>query len=413
MKIDTTRTGGSATLDLAGRLDREWAEHLSDTVAGLLQEGVRSLDLDFAGVTYVSSAATTILAGWRQELAALRGEVKLRSVTPAVREVFAAAGWDSGLDSIRSSGALASDLRRSSWHTRADFAKSGQYELSSGTPTGALTCRLYGDPGRLARAPIGPDACRPADFPEGVFGLGLGAIGPSYADCHERFGELIAVAGCVGYFPTDGARMPDYLVGGGGLTSRAMLASGLVCEGGFAQLMRFSTQPEAEAVAVSELAAVALEATGGGATGVVIAGETAGLSGARLRRSPATGTGPVPFELPAVREWLSFAPERIHTMTTTLIVGVVARAPERPLADHLRPLGGTPGLHGHFHAMVFSYHPLPQRTVELPALVRGLFGSHRLLDVLHLLWDDRGDTGVSESALVRGVGWFSPITRFG
>jgi hypothetical protein len=112
-----------------------------------------------------------------------------------------------------------------------------------------------------------------------------------------------------------------------------------------------------------------------------------------------------------VREWLSFAPERIYPMTTTLIAGVVARAPAGPIAAHLRPHGPTERLSGHFHAAVFSYHPLPQRTVELDALVKGLFTNHQLRDVLHLLWDDRVDSGVGESALVRGVGWIAPITQ--
>ena len=411
MKIDTIRAEGSATLHLEGRLDREWAEHLSDTLAGLLQEGIRSLTINFSGVTYVSTAASTVLARWRQELALLRGEVRLRSLAPELHEVFSAAGWDSGFDVTRGSGGLAADIRRSSWHARADFAKSGSYELSSGSPAAALTCRLYGDPDRLSLASFGPDDCGPAEFPEGAFGIGLGAIGASYAECHERFGELVAVAGHIAYFPTDGARMADYLVGGAGLTSRAVLASGLTCEGGFAQLMRFSTQPGAEAIPLSELATVALDAAGGRMAGLVIAGEAAGLCGARLRQSP--GTAPVRFEIPAVRDWLSFAPERTCAMTTCLIAGVVARAPEGPIAAHLRPLGGAPGLHAHFHAMVFSYHPLPQRTVELPALVGGFFANHQLRDVLHLLWDERSASGVAESALVRGVGWLSPITRFG
>ena len=119
------------------------------------------------------------------------------------------------------------------------------------------------------------------------------------------------------------------------------------------------------------------------------------------------------FEVPAVREWLSFAPERTHAMTTTVIAGVVARAPEGPLAAYLRPLGGIRGLFGHLHAMVFSYHPVPQRTVELPVLLRGLFASHQLRDVLHLIWDDRGEAGVGESALLRGVAWVGPIARVG
>jgi hypothetical protein len=119
------------------------------------------------------------------------------------------------------------------------------------------------------------------------------------------------------------------------------------------------------------------------------------------------------FEIPAVRDWLSFAPERTHVMTTTLIAGVVSSSAKGPAAAHLRPHGPTERLFGHFHAAVFSYHPLPQRTVELDDLVRNLFDSQQLLDVLHLLWDDRAEGAVPESALVRGVGWIAPITHFG
>jgi anti-anti-sigma factor len=411
MKIDAARDGGSALVQLEGRLDREWAQRLSDTLEDLLHDGVRSLRIDFAGVTYVSSAATKVLARWHQELAVLRGEVQLRSLPPAVREVFTAAGWDSEFTAPGASGAALVDLRQSSWHTRADFAASGQYDLSSIAPASTLTCHLHGDPGQLTRGPAGQGDCSIAALPDGVFGLGLGAIGGSYEDCHDRLGELIAVAGCIAYFPSDGARMADYLVGAGRVAPRAVLASGLTCEGGFSQMVRFSTKPEAEAVPLSELATIALDAAGRRVAGLVIAGETAGLCGARLRRSPAHGAAPVRFEVPEVREWLSFAPERTWSLTTTLIVGVVARAPTGPIAAHLRPLGGPGQLYGHLHAAVFSYHPLPQRTVELATLVSGLFANHQLRDVLHLVWDDRGDTGVGDSELVRGVAWVAPITQ--
>jgi anti-anti-sigma factor len=407
MRIDAARDGGSAHLQLEGRLDREWAEHLSHAVEDLLQDGVRSLHLDFSKVTYVSTAATKVLSHWQQEMAVLRGEVLLTSVSPAVREAFAIAGWD-GLD--RSDGGALVDLRRSYWHSRADFAASGQYELSSCSPDGALTCHLHGDPGWLLEAPLGAGDCTTVAFPDQAFGLGLGAIGASYEECHAGLGELIAVAGCVAHFPSDGARMADYLVGGEPVAPRAVLASGLSCEGEFSQLMRFSTKADADAVPLSELAAVGLEAARGRIAGMVIAAETAGLSGARLRRSPASAA-PVRFEVPALREWLSFAPEPIHALTTTLIAGVVARAPEGPLAQHLRPLGATGRLYGHFHAAVFSYHPLPQRTVELAALARSLFADHQLRDVLHLLWDNRSSGGVGESTLLRGVGWVAPVTQ--
>ena len=408
MKIDAARDGGAAVLRLGGRLDREAAEHLSNTLEDLLRDGVRSLTIDLGTVTYVSSAATKVLARWQQELAGLRGEVQLTAMPPALRETLAIAGWDS---LVKSPGGAA-DLRLSSWQLQSGSARSGLYQMSSRVPDATLSCHLHGEPNQLTRAPFEPEDCGVVAFPATTFGLGVGAIGGSYEECHERLGELIAVAGCLAYFPSDGARMADYLVGEGPVAPRAVLASGLSCEGEFSKLVRFSTQPEADTVPLSELAAVCLDAAGGKVAGLVIAAETAGLCGARLRRSPAGhGASTVQFEVPAVREWLSFAPERTYAMTTTLIAGVAARGSRGPLGAHLRPLGFMGQLYGHFHAAVFSYQPLPQRTVELGQLLRGLFQNHQLRDVLHLVWDDRGETGVGESALVRGVAWVSPITR--
>jgi anti-anti-sigma factor len=408
MKIDAAREGGAAVLRLAGRLDREWAEHLSNTLEDLLRDGVRSLSLDLSGVTYISSAATRVIARWQQELAMLRGEVRLTALSPAVEDALAVLGWDARTDAA---GRRPTTLQLSSWQLRSDLGTSGQYQMSSAPTEEGLRCRLYGQPRELASSPTGRGGCAVVEFPATAFGLGLGAIGGGYDECRGRVGELLAVGGCVAYFPSDGARLPDYLVADGSAPPRAMLTSGLTCEGGFARLVRFNTQPEASSVPFSELLAVCLEAAGGRAAGLVIAAETAGLCGARLLRSPAEAA--LPFEVPAVRDWLAFAPERTYAMTTALIAGVVARTPRGPLAAHLLPLEFTERLFGHFHAAVFSYHPLPQRTVELAALARGLFAGHELRDVLHLLWDDRGEAGVGESALVRGVGWISPITQIG
>jgi anti-anti-sigma factor len=410
MKIDAIRERGSAVVRLGGRLDREAAEHLSNALEDLLADGVRSLVIDLSTVTYISSAATRVLTRCQQELDGLRGEVKLISLPQPLCETLTIAGWDWRLPSAR--GSNTTELRQSSWQLRSDFATNGDYQTSTSVPDGTLTCRLHGQPDPLTRAPVGPDDCSLVVFPSGTFGLGLGALAGSYEEGQERLGELIGAAGCVAYFPSDGARMPDYLVGDGPAPPRAVLASGLSCEGEFSKLVRFSTKPEADAVPLSELATICLDAAGSKAAGLVIAAETAGLSGARLRRSPAgLITSALRFEVSSVREWLSFAPERTYSTATALIAGVVARSPENPLKAYLRPLGVGGRLWGHLHAAVFSYHPLPQRTVELGALLRELFKSQQLRDVLHLLWDDRADAGVGESELVRGVGWVSPITH--
>lgn len=407
MKIDSERHGGAAQLRLEGRLDREWSERLSDTIEDLLQDGVRSLKLDFAGVSYVSTAATRMLTAWRQELAVLRGQVELLALPPDLHAAFSAAGWGARTEGSRaSSGALG--LRRSSWHAPGALARCGSYEFSESDRTAAMRCHLSPVPG--TKGTLTAADCEVIPFPADSFGLGLGAIGENFEEGRGRIGELVSVAGCVACYPSDGARLPDYLVAEDGVEPRALLAAGLTCRGGFSHLMRFSTQPESEEVPLSELAAVALDAVGGGLAGLVIAGETAGIAGARIRRSPAAGDDPLRFEIPAVRDWLSFAAERTHATTTTLIAGVAARKPKGAIAPLLLPLDGSGDLFGHFHAAVFSYHPLPQRTVELGTLVRGLFANHLLRDVLHLVGDDRGEAGVGETALLRGVCWISPIT---
>jgi anti-sigma B factor antagonist len=407
MRIDAAREGGAATLRLAGRLDREWAEHLSGTMEDLLRTGVRSFSLDLSDVTYISSAATAVLGRWRQELAVLRGDIRVTALSLPVRETLAIAGVDAQTEISRRSNPTSRPA--STWQLRSTFAAAGEYQTSTSKPDGHLVCRLHGHP-RFTGEPVGGQASAVVGLPRGAFGLGVGAIGWSFDECRDRMGELVAIAGCLAHFPSDGARLPDYLVADHGVPS-AVLATGLTCEGEFAKLVRFGPQGDAGAIALSELAAVCLDATGADAVGVVIAAETAGLCGARMLRSPAApGAGGFTLELPGIRDWLSFAPERTHGLTTALIAGVVARTPEGPLAERLLPLEITERLHGHLHAAVFAYHPLPQRTVELDTLVRSVFADHPLRDVLHLLWDDRED-GVGESALVRGVGWVSPITQ--
>jgi hypothetical protein len=140
--------------------------------------------------------------------------------------------------------------------------------------------------------------------------------------------------------------------------------------------------------------------------------EVSGIIGASLRHSPAM----LPREQAGLtdaahlRDLISFTPEPAHQGSTALIVGVAARHPDALLAPYLRPMDASGTLTGHFHAAVFPYTPVPQRTVMLPSLLERLFQESALRDVLHVVHDDRGADGAGQTGLQRGVCWLARVT---
>jgi hypothetical protein len=270
---------------------------------------------------------------------------------------------------------------------------------------------MVGAPARLESRGFSAADCRTIALPDGTLGVGLGAFGHGFADCQARFGEFLATAGAAAYLPTDGTNVPDYLVATGALVPELQVLYALVCEGGFAALVRFETPAGESAVQLEALVDASLETAAHDAAGIVVVAESAGLVGAALRRSPAGTSAATPFAYPEIRDWLSFTPERAYPRSLALVVGVAMRAPHATLAPFVRPLGGPGSPAGHFHAAAFSYRPLPRGPIELTPTVSMLFQAETLQGVLHLLRDDRHVVGAGDSGFVRGACWVGPITE--
>jgi hypothetical protein len=273
-----------------------------------------------------------------------------------------------------------------------------------------VRCRMVGDPAWMKPGELPRSACRVVTFDESTFGLGVGALGDDIDDALPRMGELVGAQGIVAAQPTDGAHVPDYLMGLQGKPATAVLGSGLVLDGPFARTVRFTKLPEHDAVSLSEIANVCCDLAHGAPTAMVMMTEVSGLVGAWLRRSPGGDRPGFTTLVPAVRDWMGLSPERIHEGTAALVVGVVAKEKEAgALAPWLRPLGNRTDCVGHFHASVFSFRPVPLRTVQPQVLVTKYFTQQRARAVLHLLADDRGAIGAGESEFLRGICWTSPV----
>ena len=410
MNIATTQEGPTATVRLTGRLDGEGALQLAETLDRLLRDGRRSVVLDMSAVTYLSSPGTIVLQQAHQDYASARGE--LHVIAPS-REAADALALADLLPKLLLSGPidLPPDVTRDDWRIPAALATRGTYEVSTRDPTAELTCRVHGGLDTSVRTWIDSSDYRSFEFPETTFGLGIGALTPTREQAAVRLGEIVAAAGAVAHLPTSGAQVPDFDVGLGGRAPKVQLVSGLACEGSFSLLKRFSSPAEGEPIPLSELAQVALEGASSETVGVVMVAETTGLVGAWLRRSPGVVLFSMYLDVQGIRDWLGTTPLPAHPGTTALVAGVVSRRPDPLLARHLRPVAPGTDLLGHFHAVAFSYRPVPQRTVGLRTLVTRLFAQQRVRGVLHLFGDDRGAAGAGESGFRRGLCWTGPITR--
>lgn len=419
MNIATTQEGPTAVVRLAGRLDGEGALQIAEALDRLLREGRRSVVLDMGAVTYLSSPGTMVLHRAHQEYASARGELHVISPSREAADALALADLLPKLllappDATEPHGGLTDllpDATRDDWQVPAALATRGTYEVSTRDPTAELTCRVHGGLDTSVRTWVDSSDYRSFEFPETAFGLGIGALTASREEAAVRLGEIVAAAGAVAHLPTTGAQVPDFDVGLGGRAPKVHLVSGLACEGNFSLLKRFSSPAESEPIPLSELARVALEGASSETVGVVMVAETTGLVGAWLRRSPGVVLFSMYLDVLGIREWLGTTPLPAHPGTTALVAGVVSRRPDPLLARHLRPVAAGTDLLGHFHAVVFTYRPVPQRTVVLRTLVTRLFAQQRVRGVLHLFGDDRGAAGAGESGFRRGLCWTGPITR--
>jgi anti-anti-sigma factor len=415
MEISKRQTGDYGEINLQGRLDGYWSDHLARTLEETVRDGVHHIRLDLSAVDYISSLGIGVLMRSHKELSAIGGSLKVFNPSEQVREVITLSGL-AGI--LLSRGTSQFDKRATDAGKTWELPPRGiERQLERGTfeffeqgPATGMECRPFGDPGPLRGCRFGESACRALAIPETGFALGLGALGQRFADCSDRFGEFLAVAGAAAYLPTDGTNVPDYLMLRGDTPPSVQACYGLVCTGQLGRLARFEAKTGGGAMSLSDIVETALAWSSSNGIGMVVAAESVGLIGAALRRSPAANAAPeAPFVHPEIRSWLTFTAERAFPRCVALIAGVAMHDPSAALAPFVRPFGKDASLLGHFHAAAFSYRSLPKGPVRLADVVAALFESQRLQGLLHLLADHREQTGLGESEFMRGACWFAPI----
>jgi anti-anti-sigma factor len=405
MEIRKQRIGDVLELEIQGRLDGYWADHLAQSFDDAIREGARSLKVNLSGVSYLSSAGIRVLVRAHKQLSAIQGSFSITAPSEAVQSILELTGL---MDLLVP--AVTPGLKTSPSGARILEKENIRFEVISITPEARLSCQVIGDPAQLLDERFREGDCRSVAFSKSSFGLGLGAFGTSFADCAGRFGEFLAVGGAVTYLPADGTNVPDYMLAAGNFIPQIEVLYSILCEGDFQRVVHFERKDGGSNAKLGEIVEGCLEIAEAEALGIVMIAESAGLIGTALRRSPALrDSESALFAFPQVRDWLSFAAEPVYTHALTLVVGIAARKAPALLVPLLRPLGQSASA-GHFHAAAFSYRPMKRRELDLQATTVNLFEAEAPQALLHLLHDNREITGAGESQFARGTCWMGPIS---
>lgn len=419
MQITSEDHGDLLELRIAGRLDNEWAGHLTDVIDDAVRRGSHSIVLDLTDVLYVSSAGIGALVRAHKQFQSIRGFFGVGVAPLHVAEVIRLTGLSKMLlcdmEQVRRNiggGGFRSTLQPM-FRVAADAGMT--FELYDVEPGAVMTCEVIGDPGPLAQQSFQSQHCRSVEFPVESLGLGLGAFGRDFGDCADRLGEFLAVGGAVAQQSTSSTGKPDFQREQGELIPGIQVAYGLACRGRWRQHHRFEPAEEDSRIPLSRLVDQCLMLSDSGLAAMTIIAETSGLIGAALHRSPAKVAEGSRLSHPEIRRWLSFSPERSHGHSLAVVVGIASRGDPgagmaADLAPLLRPMSPQSNLYGHFHAAVFSYRPFKKRKLDLGEILGTLFDSEDLRAVMHLLNDDREITGGGESEFLRGACWVSPLT---
>jgi anti-anti-sigma factor len=408
MEITHIPRGEFVEVLASGRLDERWTSHLSKALDEVIREGFHRIHLNLSAVSYLSSAGIQLLIGFHKKLDQIGGSFGVTEPSDMVRKVLDLTRLSPVL--ILDHGAHAPAVKALAPEARRMERPGATFEVFSLAPGAAFQCRAIGNPRLLAGCEYRERHARTIPFTSDMLGLGLGAFGSGFEDCRNRYGEFLAVAGAAAYLPTDGSSVPDYLVSVGRLVPEISILHGLVCQGTFASLARFEASKESRVITLAEVARTALEIADSDAAAIVMVAETAGLVGATLRKSPASGPPAAPelFSHPEIRNWISFTADPAYAGSLCIIVGVAARASMPGLDPLLRPVGTAEWPAGHFHAAVFHYQPVRKGEIQLDATVNALM-PQGLQAMLHLLADHRETAGAGESEWIRGVCWIGPI----
>jgi len=390
-------------LSLDGRIDAYWSAILDEAISNEIRSGHYRISLDLLLVDYLSSAGIRVLVKCYKEMKAINGDFSLINLTPEVKKIIGLVGMDMLI------GKPESDDNDPTTNVKNEITLDNTiYIVENLKPKNRCTINLYGNPGDFY-SDAGDIMLTKKTLARAEYGLGLGAISPDTEDAKNRLGEFIALGEALAYLPSDNSHEPDYTLKSGKLIPEIQCFYGLFFSDAFNNLIHFDQHKINATTNFSDLITALAHITGYKTFAAVIIAETAGLVGVSVSNPPLKNKSKNIFSFPEVKENVHFTVEAEHARQLAVISGIFTTGNNKSLLSFCRPIRQDSEISGHAHAAVFSFHQLKKTEQNLAETIRNCFENEHLIDILHLLNDDREIIGIGESRFLNGMCWVGKV----
>ncbi len=374
-------------LKVEGRIDGNSSADLDRTVRSLIQKGTRQLVFDLRNVTYISSAGLRVFMATYKNLTAGGGEVLLYGLTESCKMVFTMSGFLNYFKVLESLEQLSVDNPNPDGETGLIEERIGDYILSYQQGSGQLA-RFYsiGNVEKLEHAAYSEQDVVAVDPAAICFGAGLAALGESYGEYKNYFGEAIVLNHHLFVYPATRRPVADYMVySPEGKDVRYRFLHGFGFSDEIDRIIHFQSVTDSQPL--SGLIAAIGSFFNYKQMGIVVMAETKALYGMHFKKVPLEENRPVNgaslFDNRNFPDWFNFPVDRADSDSIVIMAGIASVNRETASAEFNALVPMDSGFH--LHGAVFTHNLVDFKIPRFGDELQRVLSEFQLEKIQHIL----------------------------
>ena len=383
-------------INVNGRVDSMTSPEIQQQIDNLILQGERNLVANLEEVNYISSAGLRIFLGAQKQLKKAGGEIIFYKVSNAVFEVFKLGAFDQifRFASTREEITTALHADKTSSPVRSKEVEGIVFQyLEKKADPGFL--KILGSQENFAWAKYNENDVITIKSEELQFGTGLATLGDCYDGYKNLFGEAMIINRNFFFYPAVKRPAVDFMLGTGQESSlEYRFLHGFGFNGSYNYAVLF--EGTEGFVELERLVNAFFTISKANLLGFVLLGESKGLWGMHLKKSPILDNQPENgkdiFDPINFADWVNFPvePGDINRIIAATGIAIKDVSGEPPEVQNLFPKGNR----FHVHGGVFSQEPLSRKIEHFENELNRVLTELEVFKVQHILGKTRLSSGM-------------------